>query len=65
MLTAKELKQTMAEHRHNPKGTLRDLRLLLQCFKDNNYEPMFSTKLYKDHGAEYCEYLSIISYAEL
>lgn len=64
MLTVEQLKQAMASHRHNPKGTLKDLRLLLHCSVEGNFEPMFSTRLYQNHGAEYCEYLSIISYVQ-
>lgn len=56
---AKELKEKMKQRR-NTKATLKDITLLLRCREKDNFDPMQQTKLYQNHGGEYCEYLEMI-----
>jgi len=56
---AKQLKQQMSARRI-PKATIKEIILLLQCKENENYKPMFTTKLYCKHSGEYCQYLELI-----
>ena len=58
---AKSLKSQMLTRRKDAKGTLSDLKILLQCKANKDYTKMFETKLYTIHGGEYCEYLQLLS----
>jgi len=57
---AKQLKQKMSTLRTNPKATIKEIILLLQCKEKGNYEEMYSTKLYNKYSGEYCRYLELI-----
>ena len=57
---AKQLKQKMHTLRTNPRATIKEIVLLIQCKKKENYEQMYNTKLYNKHSGEYCEYLGLI-----
>lgn len=58
---ARQLKTKMKAQRKSVKATLKDLVLLLQCAATGDYNLIFETKLYKEHGAEYCAYLEILA----
>jgi len=57
---AKQLKQKMSTLRTNPKGTIKEIALLLQCKQKGNYKEMYNTKLYNKYSGEYCQYLELI-----
>jgi hypothetical protein len=57
---ARELKQAMQGKRAKVKATLKELILLLECKQAGDFIPMQDTKLYKQHGSEYCNYLELI-----
>lgn len=57
---ARKLKDTMKTRRTNPKATLKELQMLLNCKLMGRFEIMKTTKLYQQHGGEYCEYLEIL-----
>ena len=57
---AKQLKQQMSTLRSKPKATIKEIILLIQCKQKENYEEMYSTKLYNKHSGEYCQYLELI-----
>jgi len=57
---AKQLKQKMSTLRTNPKATIKEIILLIQCKQKENYEQMYNTKLYNKYSGEYCEYLQLI-----
>ena len=59
-LKAKQLKQKMRTLRPNPRATIKEIILLIQCRENENYKPMQNTKLYNKHSGEYCEYLQLI-----
>jgi len=60
-LLAQGLKLEILKRRPDAKATLLDLKLLIACKSKGEYELMFNTKLYVQHGGEYCEYLQILS----
>jgi len=60
-LLAQGLKLEMLKRRPDAKATITDLKLLIQCRQKGEYSAMFETKLYVDHGGEYCEYLQLLS----
>jgi len=39
-------------------ASLKELKIIVNCFINNNFEQAKETKLYKAHGGEYCESLS-------
>ena len=53
---SKALKEIMVSNRET-KGTLKDYDRLVICYLMGNFKPMFGTKLYLKHSAEYCEAL--------
>jgi len=57
---AKQLKQKMCTLRSNPRATIKEIILLIQCKQKENYKEMYSTKLYNKHSGEYCQYLECI-----
>lgn len=57
---ARTIKEQMQSRRQKVNATLKDLVLLLQCFMTGDYNLIYNSNLYKKHGAEYCEYLSIL-----
>ena len=57
---AKQLKQKMYTLRINPRATIKEIILLIQCKQKENYEQMYNTKLYNKHSGEYCQYLELI-----
>jgi len=58
--SAKQLKQKMHTLRTNPRATIKEIVLLIQCKEKENYKEMYSTKLYNKHSGEYCQYLELI-----
>lgn len=56
---ARELREKMKQRR-NTKATLKDITLLLTCKENDDFDPMQETKLYQNHGPEYCEYLEML-----
>lgn len=59
-LLAQGLKKEMLAIRTDAKGSINDLKILVKCYKQGEYTEMFKTKLYKDHGGEYCQYLQLL-----
>ena len=57
---AKQLKQKMHTLRTTSHATIKEIILLIQCKQKENYEKMYSTKLYNKHSGEYCQYLELI-----
>jgi len=57
---AKQLKQKMHTLRTDPKATIKEIILLIQCKQKENYEQMYNTNLYNKYSGEYCEYLQLI-----
>jgi len=57
---ARNLKSKMATKRIQVHATLKELTLLVQCSILEDYTLMKQTKLYNNHGGEYCEYLGMI-----
>lgn len=39
------------------KSSLKDIALLVRCAGEEDYAPVFETKMYKQHGGEYCHFL--------
>ena len=56
---ARQLKEQVSKGR-KVKASIKDIALLLQCKQNEDFAPMRATKLYQQHGGEYCEYLSLI-----
>ena len=56
---ARRLKREM-QQRRKARATLKDITLLLTCKENDDFDPMQETKLYQNHGPEYCEYLEMI-----
>ena len=42
-------------------ATLKDITVVMECQKIGDYTAVKQTKLYNNHGGEYCELLSIIN----
>ena len=59
--TVKQLKHEISGHRL-AQATYEDLAVLIEAHKTGDYAAAHQTILYKNHGAEYCEYLSILSF---
>lgn len=43
-----------------PKTTKKDIVLILCCMLNDNFTPMYDTKLYKNHSGEYCKLLEFM-----
>lgn len=43
------------------KITLKDLKILIECFSKGDYKKIFETKLYNKWSCEYCSLLSILN----
>ncbi len=56
---ARRLKREM-QQRRKARATLKDIAILLDCKEKGDFDPMQETKLYQNHGPEYCEYLEMI-----
>jgi len=56
---AKVLRDQM-NTRREAKATLKEIKLLLDCKAKEDYKPMLNTRLYRQHGGEYCEYLQML-----
>jgi len=54
------IKTKMHTLRTDPKATIKEIILLIQCKPKENYKPMYNTKLYNKHSGEYCQYLELI-----
>lgn len=58
---ARQLKQEMAKRRTNPKGSIKDIAVMLRDAKRGDYTKSHETRLYREYPSEYCEYLEIIA----
>lgn len=58
---AKQCKQIMQARRESPKGSLKDIIILIKAMEVSDYSEVYKTKLYTKYSSEYCEYLEIIS----
>jgi len=56
---AKQLKEKMLTLR-DAKASIKEVILMIQCFKNENYTPMKNTKLYNKYSGEFCEYLGLM-----
>ena len=59
-ILAKELKSKI-NHTLNNKVTIKDIELLINCYMNDNFEPMQDTKLYNNLGGVYCLYLELLN----
>ena len=59
----RKIKNTFMEYynKNSRAVTLKDIKLILECYKNGNYEPVYDTNLYVNHGGDYCRLLEIIN----
>lgn len=60
-MNPKKLKVELLKIRKNATASLKDIKLLIECFKSEDFEPMFNTILYNKKSCEYCSLLEIIN----
>lgn len=63
-MTLHKLAKTMKEEMKysDKRATLKELKILIECYKKGEYQEVWQTKLYNDYGAEYCHYLQYLTY---
>jgi len=57
---AKQLKEKMLKLRSDTKGSIKEVALMIQCFKKESYKEMENTKLYNKYSGEFCQYLELM-----
>ena len=60
-MSVREAKQELINRRIKSMATLKDIAVVMECQKIGDYTAVKQTKLYNNHGGEYCELLSIIN----
>lgn len=55
--TAKLFGDVLLTKPERVKSSLKDLCVLVDAVKSGDYTPVFETKMYKNHGSEYCHFL--------
>lgn len=58
---ARRYKEIMGGRRRKPKGSLKDIVLLIKAMESNDFNLVRDTRLFNLHTGEYCEYQQIIS----
>jgi len=56
---ARRLKTAVGQQMRSPKGTLKDYRVFVACDERGDYTEAHATRLYRDHGAEYCQAVEV------
>lgn len=56
----KLIKKEMKKHRKKKHWTKKDLELILNAKKSGDWSIVHQTKLYNEHGGEYCSLLEVL-----
>lgn len=59
---ARKVKKSFMEYynKNSRAVSLKDIKLILESWKNGDYSPVFKTDLYIKHGGDYCRLLEII-----